>query len=222
MKTTIICVLITILFSITSISCSNSSDEELQPSLSSNNVTLSEGASTTITLTNGTIIYAKATDEIVSIKVDKNNIQITAIKAGETTITISTGRHKLTCAVTITKRDNNPETDEEKPYDTTELQNSTSRLISSSFSITYDTPGIIFSIENDNHITIYDLNTDNRIDFSIIGEKALGELNQPRLTINDNIVSITNARIEQLTADGMWILLTTIEGDHIWLVITDI
>ena len=96
MKTTIICVLITILFSITSISCSNSSDEELQPSLSSNNVTLSEGASTTITLTNGTIIYAKASDEIVSIKVDKNNIQITAIKAGETTITISTGRHKLT------------------------------------------------------------------------------------------------------------------------------
>lgn len=222
MKTQIIYVLLTIIISIFSISCSNSSDEELQPSLSSDNITLSEGESTTIIITNGTVIYAKASDEIVSIKVNKNNILITAIKAGETTITISTGRHKLICSVTVTKNSYNPEADDDKPAENTELLNSTSRMTSSSISITYDTPGIIFSIENDNHISIYDLNTDNRVDFSFIGEKALGELKQPRLTINDNIVSITNARIEQLTADGMWILLTTIDGDHIWLVITDI
>ena len=162
---------------------------------------------------------------MVSVNVTDNYITITALKAGECNVRITADGHRLQCRVIVVDNSTPEEDDSSEPEDeydfSAELQDATSRYVSSELEITYGV-GVLFSVENGNNVSILNLDTGDNINFRFEGNIAMGVLSNPQLKVQGNVIELTQAKVEQLNASGMWIHITTATNEHITLVVTDL
>ena len=212
------------LFVFAIISC-GSENKELTPSLDQEEIIISVGELAIVTVNNADDVSAVASASNVSVNVSGNRVCIMALKAGECDVRITANGHRLQCRVIVVDN-STPEEDEpsepEEEYDfLAELQDATSRYVSTELKITYGV-GVLFLVENGNNISILDLDTGDNVNFSFDGDVALGVLNNPQLKVQDNDIEIMQAEIKQLNASGMWIHITTATNEHIILVVSDL
>lgn len=215
-----------VLYALLIVSCS-SDNKEIVPSLSQETIAMTVGEHKTVIVNNADNVSASVNSSVVSVNVTDNYITITALKAGECDVRITADGHRLQCCVVVVE-DSQQEEEQEKPeepeneYDfSVELQDATSRYVSSELAITYGV-GVFFSVENGNNVSILNLDTGDNVNFRFDGNVAMGVLSNPQLKVNDRIIELTQAKVEQLNATGMWIHITTSNNEHITLVITDL
>ncbi len=203
-----------------------SDEKELTPSLGQEELIISEGEQAIITVNNANNVSAVASASNVSVNVSGNRVYITAVKAGECTVRVTADGYRLQCKVVVldnSKAEEDEPSEPEDDYDfSAELQDATSRYVSSELALRYDDIGVAFMVENGNKITIQHLDNGEIVNFRFDGNVALGVLNNPQLSVNSNVVEIKHAEIKQLNASGMWILITTISNEHITIVLTDV
>lgn len=215
-----------VLFALVIVSC-GSDNKEIVPSLSQEEVTMTVGEHTIVIVNNADNVSASVSSSVVSVNVTDNSIGITALKAGECDVRITADGHRLQCCVVVVE-DSQQEEEQEKPeepekeYDfSSELQDATSRYVSSELVITYGV-GILFSVEYGNNVSILNLDTGDNVNFRFDGNVAMDILSNPQLKVNDSLIELTQAKVEQLNATGMWIHITTTTNEHITLVVTDL
>ena len=213
-----------VLYALLIVSCS-SDNKEIVPSLSQEEVAMIVGNQTIITVNNADNVSASVSSSVVSINVTDNYITITALKAGECNVRITADGHRLQCRVIVVDNSTPEEDDSSEPeedYDfSAELQDATSRYVSSELEIIYGV-GVLFSVENGNNVSILNLDTGDNINFRFDGNVAMGVLSNPQLKVQGNVIELTQAKVEQLNASGMWIHITTATNEHITLVVTDL
>lgn len=206
-------------------SCS-SDDKELVPTLSESEITMEIGDSKMLIVYDAKNVSATATTSIVNVVVTDNIVEVIAIKPGTCDVRIVANGHRLQCKVVVVDNSQPEEDIPESPEDeydfSAELQNATSRYVSTALSLTYEDVGTLFSIENGNCISIMNIDNGDNVNFSFDGNVAEGILNAPKLKINGNVIEISQAKIEQLNSSGMWIHITTNANEHITLVVTDL
>lgn len=202
------------------VSCNKEDDEKgiLRPTLSATDIELQVGESAVITVHNadGNIIAKAENDEIVDIFVSGEDITIMALKTGESVINITAGLRQLQCRVVVTLSEQS-EYDFEKEY-----KDKTSRYISPTMSLRYDTPGIIFSITDNSKIEIIDLSSGCKVKF--IGNEAFqgeGIIENATLEENGEKIDIAIAEIKRISDTEIWLLITTSTANNIILVLTD-
>ncbi len=213
-----ICILILLLVLM---SCNKEDDEKgiLRPTLSATNVELQVGESAVITVLNadGDIIAEAENNEVVDIFVSGEDITVTALRTGETVINITAGLRQLQCRVVVALSEQS-EYDFEKEY-----QDKTSRYVSPTISLRYDTPGIIFSITENRKIEIIDLSSDCKVKFAgNMPFQGEGIIENVTLEENGEKIDIATAEIKRISATEIWLLITTPTADNIILVLTDI
>lgn len=215
-----------VLYALLIVSCS-SDNKEIVPSLSQEEVAMIVGNQTIITVNNADNVSASVNSSVVSVNVTDNYITITALKAGECNVRITADGHRLQCRVVVVD-DSQQEEEQEKPeepeedYDfSAELQDATSRYVSTELEIIYGV-GVLFSVENGNNVSILNLDTGDNVNFRFEGNIAMGVLSNPQLKVQGNVIELTQAKVEQLNASGMWIHITTATNEHITLVVTDL
>lgn len=213
-----------VLYALLIVSCS-SDNKEIVPSLSQEEVAMIVGNQTIITVNNADNVSASVNSSVVSVNVTDNYITITALKAGECNVRITADGHRLQCRVIVVDNSTPEEDDSSEPeedYDfSAELQDATSRYVSSELEIIYGV-GVLFSVENGNNVSILNLDTGDNINFRFEGNIAMGVLSNPQLKVQGNVIELTQAKVEQLNASGMWIHITTATNEHITLVVTDL
>lgn len=213
-----------VLFALVIVSC-GSDNKEIVPSLSQEEVAMTVGECSTVIVNNAENVSASVSSSVVSVNVTDNYMGITALKAGECNVRITADGHRLQCRVVVVDDSQPEEEEQEEPkeeYDfSAEKQDATSRYVSSELMITYGV-GVLFSVENGNNISILDLDTGDSVNFRFEGNVAMGVLSNPQLKVNDSLIEITQAKVEQLNATGMWIHITTATNEHITLVVTDL
>lgn len=213
-----------VLYALLIVACS-SDNKEIVPSLSQEEVAMIVGKQTIITVNNADNVSASVSSSVVSVNVTDNYITITALKAGECDVRITADGHRLQCRVIVVDNSTPEEDDSSEPeedYDfSAELQDATSRYVSSELEITYGV-GVLFSVENGNNVSILNLDTGDNINFRFDGNVAMGVLSNPQLKVQGNVIELTQAKVEQLYASGMWIHITTATNEHITLVVTDL
>lgn len=107
-------VMLCCMFAMTVVSCNNDDDDNPnQPTelkLSSANAEMMVGDSVKITVTGGTAPYTVASSdkEIDTVKVDKNIITVTGLKAGKATVLVS-DKNKQTVTLAVTVKDKTAE-----------------------------------------------------------------------------------------------------------------
>lgn len=203
------------------VSCNKEDDEKgiLRPTLSATDIELQVGESAVVSVLNadGDIVTEAENDEIVDIFVSGEDITVTALKTGETVINITVGMRQLQCRVVVALSEQS-EYDFEKEY-----KDKTSRYVSPTMSLRYDTPGIIFSISDNSKIEIIDLSSGCKVKF-IGNETFQGEGIIENVTLEENgeRVDIATAEIKRISDTEIWLLITTPTADNIILVLTDI
>ena len=213
-----------VLFALVIVSC-GSDNKEIVPSLSQETIAMTVGEHKTVIVNNADNVSASVSSSVVSVNVIDNSIGITALKAGECDVRITADGHRLQCRVIVVDNSTPEEDDSSEPeedYDfSAELQDATSRYVSSEMEITYGV-GVLFSVENGNNVSILNLDTGDNINFRFDGNVAMGVLSNPQLKVQGNVIELTQAKVEQLNASGMWIHITTATNEHITLVVTDL
>lgn len=213
-----------VLFALVIVSC-GSDNKEIVPSLSQETIAMTVGEHKTVIVNNADNVSASVNSSVVSVNVTDNYITITALKAGECDVRITADGHRLQCRVIVVDNSTPEEDDSSEPeedYDfSAELQDATSRYVSSEMEITYGV-GVLFSVENGNNVSILNLDTGDNINFRFDGNVAMGVLSNPQLKVQGNVIELTQAKVEQLNASGMWIHITTATNEHITLVVTDL
>lgn len=213
-----------VLFALVIVSC-GSDNKEIVPSLSQETIAMTVGEHKTVIVNNANNVSASVNSSVVSVNVTDNYITITALKAGECNVRITADGHRLQCRVIVVDNSTPEEDDSSEPeedYDfSAELQDATSRYVSSELEITYGV-GVLFSVENGNNVSILNLDTGDNINFRFDGNVAKGVLSNPQLKVQGNVIELTQAKVEQLNASGMWIHITTATNEHITLVVTDL
>ena len=213
-----------VLYALLIVSCS-SDNKEIVPSLSQEEVAMIVGNQTIITVNNADNVSASVSSSVVSVNVIDNSIGITALKAGECNVRITADGHRLQCRVIVVDNSTPEEDDSSEPeedYDfSAELQDATSRYVSTELEIIYGV-GVLFSVENGNNVSILNLDTGDNVNFRFEGNIAMGVLSNPQLKVQGNVIELTQAKVEQLNASGMWIHITTATNEHITLVVTDL
>ena len=213
-----------VLYALLIVSCS-SDNKEIVPSLSQETIAMTIGEHKTVIVNNADNVSASVNSSVVSVNVTDNYITITALKAGECNVRITADGHRLQCRVIVVDNSTPEEDDSSEPeedYDfSAELQDATSRYVSSELEIIYGV-GVLFSVENGNNVSILNLDTRDNINFRFEGNIAMGVLSNPQLKVQGNVIELTQAKVEQLNASGMWIHITTATNEHITLVVTDL
>ena len=213
-----------VLFALVIVSC-GSDNKEIVPSLSQETIAMTVGEHKTVIVNNADNVSASVNSSVVSVNVTDNYITITALKAGECNVRITADGHRLQCRVIVVDNSTPEEDDSSEPeedYDfSAELQDATSRYVSSELEIIYGV-GVLFSVENGNNVSILNLDTGDNINFRFEGNIAMGVLSNPQLKVQGNVIELTQAKVEQLNASGMWIHITTATNEHITLVVTDL
>ena len=213
-----------VLFALVIVSC-GSDNKEIVPSLSQETIAMTVGEHKTVIVNNADNVSASVNSSVVSVNVTDNYITITALKAGECNVRITADGHRLQCRVIVVDNSTPEEDDSSEPeedYDfSAELQDATSRYVSSELEIIYGV-GVLFSVENGNNVSILNLDTGDNINFRFDGNVAMGVLSNPQLKVQGNVIELTQAKVEQLNASGMWIHITTATNEHITLVVTDL
>lgn len=209
-----------LVLSLAVIACNKEDDENgiLRPSLSATEVNLMVGETATVSVLNADEITATIeNDSIANIYIDGCNINIEALKVGETWINVTVGLRQMSCKVTVTMPEQNK-------YDfTKEFEDNTSRYVSPSLTIRYDTPGIIFGISDNRKIEIIDITSGNKVE--LLSETEFineGEIQNVTLKENGVVVDLVSAEIKRVTETEIWFLLTTPTTDNIIFVITDL
>lgn len=203
------------------VSCNKEDDEKgiLRPTLSATDIELQVGESAVISVLNadGDIAAEAENNEIIDIFVSGEDITVTALKTGETVINITAGLRQLQCMVVVTLSEQS-EYDFEKEY-----QDKTSRYVSPTMSLRYDTPGIIFSITENRKIEIIDLSSDCKVKFAgNMPFQGEGIIENVTLEENGEKIDIAIAEIKRISATEIWLLITTPTADNIILVLADI
>ena len=213
-----------VLYALLIVSCS-SDNKEIVPSLSQETIAMTIGEHKTVIVNNADNVSASVNSSVVSVNVTDNYITITALKAGECNVRITADGHRLQCRVIVVDNSTPEEDDSSEPeedYDfSAELQDATSRYVSSELEIIYGV-GVLFSVENGNNVSILNLDTGDNVNFRFEGNIAMGVLSNPQLKVQGNVIELTQAKVEQLNASGMWIHITTATNEHITLVVTDL
>ena len=213
-----------VLYALLIVSCS-SDNKEIVPSLSQETIAMTVGEHKTVIVNNADNVSASVNSSVVSVNVTDNYITITALKAGECNVRITADGHRLQCRVIVVDNSTPEEDDSSEPeedYDfSAELQDATSRYVSTELEIIYGV-GVLFSVENGNNVSILNLDTGDNINFRFEGNIAMGVLSNPQLKVQGNVIELTQAKVEQLNASGMWIHITTATNEHITLVVTDL
>lgn len=213
-----------VLFALVIVSC-GSDNKEIVPSLSQETIAMTVGEHKTVIVNNADNVSASVNSSVVSVNVTDNYITITALKAGECNVRITADGHRLQCRVIVVDNSTPEEDDSSEPeedYDfSAELQDATSRYVSTELEITYGV-GVLFSVENGNNVSILNLDTGDNVNFRFDGNVAMGVLSNPQLKVQGNVIELTQAKVEQLYASGMWIHITTATNEHITLVVTDL
>ncbi|MBQ9073062.1 MAG: hypothetical protein IJY30_01155 [Muribaculaceae bacterium] len=218
MKTSGLCYIFAILL-FSCWSCNNS-DNNPAPSLSHETLDINVGENALLTVHNAEHISASSGIPVVDLNITRNRITISAIKPGQTTIDITAdNRHQLQCLVTVNETENLTPEGDRYSFEP-ELCNSETRYVSKEITMYYNTGGIIVSVKKDNDISFLNLDNGQSVNFKFDGQPAIGQLQNPVLTINRQNINIANASIEQLNDDGLWIHITTDDNEHIPLVIT--
>ena len=213
-----------VLYALLIVSCS-SDNKEIVPSLSQETIAMTIGEHKTVIVNNADNVSASVNSSVVSVNVTDNYITITALKAGECNVRITADGHRLQCRVIVVDNSTPEEDDSSEPeedYDfSAELQDATSRYVSTELEIIYGV-GVVFSVENGNNVSILNLDTGDNINFRFEGNIAMGVLSNPQLKVQGNVIELTQAKVEQLNATGMWIHITTATNEHVILVVSDL
>lgn len=213
-----ICVMLLSVF----IACSSDDEpeERLRPSLSTSTLSLKVGEKAVLHVSNVEKISSATTDapNIISLKVEDSDIEVTALKEGDATIHVNVDGARLNCKVTVVAS-STPICDFSG-----ELQDERSRYVSPLLSMYYDTPGTIFLVEKNGTIDVRSLITGDYITFTPGMEKLEeGNLENASLQVNGNNIMLKSVILYRLTLDGsMWYHLVDEYGNNIVLVVTDL
>lgn len=109
-------------------------------------------------------------------------------------------------------------------YDFSEaLKDATSRIESTMLTLRYGEPGVMVSVDNGINYEFRDISTGHYAVLTADGEVEEGEMKNALLEVDGGNVVLSNACIEQVNSQGVWIHLTTSrDSEHIVIVVTDI
>lgn len=186
-----------------------------RPSIDKTSLSLKLGERDTLIVSNADNIIATPSSDIVEVEIKGCQIIVSAIKVGNTTISITANQHSLSCAVTVTAEPTSTNEFED------ELNDNRSKYTSPTLSMYYDTPGTMFSAADDNTIEVRNLTTGDHIKFHT-PQMTIGELANMTLVVNNEPITLISARLERDDDFGTWINLTAIDGSKIVLVVSDI
>lgn len=213
----------------------NDSGRELMPSLSREAISMTTGCQETITVNDAKRVSASTQSDIISLSTRGNNITITAISAGDAVVRVVADGKVLQCAVTVTgssddnENTSNPEDSDDPDAEdgdgysfADELLDNRSRFVSKQVTLQYGREGVMVATENGNKIMFSDL--DNGDSAVFVSEKVdeAGICQNATLTVNGMAVDIKEAKVERCDADGCWIHITAVNGEHLVLVVSDL
>lgn len=192
---------------------------QLRPSLSDSVLNISVGDSAVLRVLNVDTILSVTTNmpEIISHEISDTIITVKALSEGEATVIVNTIGARLRCDVFVSAKPISS-------YDfSKELQNALCRYVSHSLSMSFDTPGTIFSIKESGVIEVRSLITGDNILFSPgMDELTEGLLPNATLQVNGNYIEIQEVILEKVAPDNsMWLNLLDAKGNRIVLVVTD-
>ena len=194
--------------------------ERLRPLLNETTIELEEGDSTILEVINAqNISHIEISDStVIGAKIKGVNIVVVGLCKGSAILTVVVDDIRLNCDVKVIAR-------ESPQYDfSQELEDDRARFVSQSLSMYYDTPGIMFSISNDNVVGVRNLSTGDVVEFYLnCSTLSQGNLPNAKLVVNGDEVTLQRATLELLSSDGsMWCHLVDENGGHIALVVTDL
>lgn len=190
-----------------------------RPSLSATSLSLEVGDSAILHVANADTIYLATTNapNVVSIRIEGVDIIVKALAVGEAKINVGVSGARLMCGVEVYEKTSI------KDDFSAELNDNRCRFVSPTLAIYYDTPGTIFSVEDNRTIEIRDLSTGDYVKFDMgITILAQGPLENASLWINEQKINVNYASLEKYTAEGdMWIHIIDQYGNDMALVVTD-
>ena len=201
--------------------CDEDNTQELVPTLSHDSLTMAIGDVAEIVVNNAGKIEAKAGTPIIDIESNANVVLVKALSSGNARIFINADGHRLECDVTINDVRGGDLTENDEYDFSAELNDETSRYVSSQLSMRYDDCGVMIVRESQS-IVITSLDKGDEIVFSYKGTLSdATEIQEVMLVVNDERVTLQSARVERLNNQGVWINMKTSAGAHIVLVVTD-
>lgn len=201
--------------------CDEDNTQELVPTLSHDSLTMSIGDVAEIVVNNAGKIEAKAGKPIIDVESNANVVLVKALSSGNARIFINADGHRLECDVTINDVRGGDLTENDEYDFSAELNDETSRYVSSQLSMRYDDCGVMIVRESQS-IVITSLDKGDEIVFSYKGTLLdATEIQEVMLVVNDERVTLQSARVERLNNQGVWINMKTSAGAHIVLVVTD-
>lgn len=201
--------------------CEEDNTQELVPTLSHDSLTMSIGDVAEIVVNNAGKIEAKAGKPIIDVESNANVVLVKALSSGNARIFINADGHRLECDVTINDVRGGDLTENDEYDFSAELNDETSRYVSSQLSMRYDDCGVMIVRESQS-IVITSLDKGDEIVFSYKGTLLdATEIQEVMLVVNDERVTLQSARVERLNNQGVWINMKTSAGAHIVLVVTD-
>ena len=201
--------------------CEEDNTQELVPTLSHDSLTMSIGDVAEIVVNNAGKIEAKAGKPIIDVESNANVVLVKALSSGNARIFINADGHRLECDVTINDVRGGDLTENDEYDFSAELNDETSRYVSSQLSMRYDDCGVMIVRESQS-IVITSLDKGDEIVFSYKGTLSdATEIQEVMLVVNDERVTLQSARVERLNNQGVWINMKTSAGAHIVLVVTD-
>lgn len=103
-----------------------------------------------------------------------------------------------------------------------ELSDATSRIESVGLTLRYGEPGVMVSADDGINYELRDISTGHYALLTADGEPKEGRMTNASLEIDGSKIVLSDARIEQVNAQGVWVHLTTSrDNEHIVVVVTD-
>ena len=201
--------------------CEEDNTQELMPTLSHDSLTMTVGEVAQIVVNNADNIEAKAGKPIIGVESNANVVLVKALSSGNTRVFINADGHRLECDVKVNDVTGGESTENDEYDFSAELNDETSRYVSSQLSMRYDDCGVMIVRESQS-IVITSLDKGDEIVFSYKGTLSEAtEIQEAKLVVNDECVKLQSARVEKLNQQGVWISMKTDKGMNIVMVVTD-
>ncbi len=167
--------------------------------------------------------------DFVEVGIDGCSLEIKALSSGDGEIWVSADNKRVRCRITVIDVSLPGEPPVPDDDIAAELADISMRVSVGRQVIGYSTPGNMFIISADRkQLDVVSLSTGSEIRFGcdnlLLGDDAVGmdnpvDVSHPVLMVDGVGKPVSEARIMQHTADGVWIRVVTEEGAAIWIVL---
>lgn len=167
--------------------------------------------------------------DFVEVGIDGCSLEIRALSSGDGEIWVSADNKRVRCRITVIDASLPGEPPVPDDDIAAELADISMRVSVGRQVIGYSTPGNMFIISADRkQLDVVSLSTGSEIRFGcdnlLLGDDAVGmdnpvDVSHPVLMVDGVGKPVSEARIMQHTADGVWIRVVTEEGAAIWIVL---